>query len=767
MIETLRLLRNVGQFDSVDSAATIPLNRLTLIYAENGRGKTTLAAVLRSLATGDPIPIIERRRLAAQHAPHVVIECDGGPPAAMFRDGAWNRQLPNVVIFDDTFVNENVYSGLAVEAAHRQNLHELILGARGVALNARLQPLVADIEEHNVTLRSKAALIPSAERGGLSVEEFCSLTQRADIDDAIRATERGLSAAREQDPVRNAPPFDRLSLPAFDLADIERTLRKDLATLDTAAAARVQAHLAGLGSGGEAWIAEGMRWLPQPTSTASAATCPFCGQDMASSPVMAHYRAYFSAGYADLKREIAEGLAAVNRTHAADMPAAFERSVRVAVERRQFWSRFCDLPDITVDTATIVRDWRAAREAVVSILTAKQAAPLERITLPPEVRAAVTLYDTHRGTITALSAALLEANAAIQVVKEQAAAGNPQAIASDLSRLKAVKARYTPAIAALCTDYLAEKAAKARTEHQRDEARAALDQYRTNIFPGYQTAVNLYLQRFNAGFRLGSVSPVQTRGGAACTYNVLINDVPVPVTAATAARGEPSFRNTLSSGDRSTLALAFFFASLDQDPGLGNKVVVIDDPISSLDEHRSLTTVQEIRRLAERANQVIVLSHNKPFLCRIWERADRSTRTALQVARSRAGSTIRSWDVDEDCITEHDRRHAMMRAYLANGASNNREVARSIRPLLEAFLRVACPEHFLPSTKLGQFRDLCRQRVGTPQQILDAGTTAELADLVEYSNRFHHDTNPAWETEAINDTELAGFVRRALNFAKR
>jgi len=38
---------------------------------------------------------------------------------------------------------------------------------------------------------------------------------------------------------------------------------------------------------------------------------------------------------------------------------------------------------------------------------------------------------------------------------------------------------------------------------------------------------------------------------------------------------------------------------------------LIDDPISNLDEHRALTTVQEIRRLAERAAQVIVLSHNK------------------------------------------------------------------------------------------------------------------------------------------------------------
>jgi hypothetical protein len=29
-------------------------------------------------------------------------------------------------------------------------------------------------------------------------------------------------------------------------------------------------------------------------------------------------------------------------------------------------------------------------------------------------------------------------------------------------------------------------------------------------------------------------------------------------------------------------------------------------------------------------------------------------------------------------------------------------------------------------------------------------------NLVEYANRFHHDTNAAWETEQINVQELAG-----------
>ena len=233
----------------------------------------------------------------------------------------------------------------------------------------------------------------------------------------------------------------------------------------------------------------GMRRVPQPAAGTTRVNCPFCAQDLAGSPVINHYRAYFSTAYADLKRRVSAALADINRTHGNDVPAAFERAVRVVVERRQFWSRFCDVPEVAVDTAAIVRDWRSAREAVAAALTGKQAAPLERMTLAQGARDAVAAYEGRRQRIAQLSAALQQANAAILVIKEQVAVGNPAAIAADLSRLKAVKARHSAGIAALCNDYLTERAAKTATEQQRDQARAALDQHRTAVFPGYQTAV--------------------------------------------------------------------------------------------------------------------------------------------------------------------------------------------------------------------------------------------------------------------------------------
>lgn len=767
LINCMQLLRNVGQFDSVNGAANITLTRLTLIYAENGRGKTTLAAILRSLGTNDPVHITERRRLGAAHTPHVVLDCIGGPPAAMFQNNAWNRAVPSVTVFDDQFVDQNVYSGLAVGAEHRQNLHELILGAQGIALNAELQRRVAEIEAHNAQLRIKGNAIPAAERGSMSIDDFCSLQARADIDDAIKQSERALAAARAQAQIGVSLPFDELYLPAFDISATEAILQRGLPELAHNATARVQAHFVKLGIGAEDWVADGMSRFGLDTTPRRIDFCPFCDQSLDASTLISHYQDYFGTAYTALKKEVSDAMEACDFPNESKARVEFERAVRIIVERRQFWSQFCDVPEISLDTKAIAEAWGEADSGVWVKLVDKHDRPLEQFVLPTDVKTSIAVHELNRQTVSALNAQLQQANVRIRAVKTGAATADTAALAADLARLKTIKARHAPATSTLCKAYMDEKAAKVVTEGLRDQARQALDQHRTTVFPAYQTAINEYLEKFNAGFRLDSVVSANTRAGSSCTYNVLINNTAVAVTGGAATPGAPSFRNTLSAGDRNTLALAFFFASLDQDPALGSKIVVIDDPMSSLDEHRSLTTVQEIRRLASRVAQVIVLSHSKPFLCRLWEGADTTLRSALQVAREGAGSTLRTWDVNQDCITEHDKRHALMRKYLASSAPINREVACAIRPVLEAFCRVAFPEHFPPGTLLGQFRGLCDQRINTTQPILDADDLRELRDLTEYANKFHHDTNQAWETEAINDTELVGFVKRAIAFTTR
>lgn len=763
MVSAIHLLSNVGQFDAAMPGAQLPFSPMSILYAENGRGKTTMAAIFRSLSNGDPALIADRHRVGSANPPHIIVDGVNGAQHT-FQNGAWSTPLGELVVFDDSFVSENICSGIEIEAGHRQNLHELILGAQGVALNTALQGHISGVEEHNRQLRLKEAAIPAMARFGLNVEEFCALQPVDDVDARIQDAERALAAAQAAAAVQAEPEFAALALPAFDIGGINALLGRGMAQLDAAAAAKVQAHLAQIGPNGERWVSDGVAILSSDTQPWAEKDCPFCAQSLSGSEMIDHYRAYFSAEYTALKTDLAAAGRDAAANHSGEAPAAFERDVSTASQRRTFWLRFLDVPEFTIDTAHIARAWKAARDAVVAALNAKRSAPLDAIQLSEASVAAIQEFHAKRDEIAVISGVLLGLNGQIAVVKEQAQAANVPALTNDVNRLKAVKSRYSAQIVPRCDEYLAEKAAKLLTEAARDAARLALDNYRQNIFPTYEAAINDYLGRFNAGFRLGGVSPVNSRAGSSATYNVVINNIDVPLKADVG----PSFRTALSAGDRNTLALAFFFASLEQNANLANTIVVIDDPMTSLDEHRSLVTVQEIRQLLDRVSKVIVLSHSKPFLIALWKAAPRNGRAGMRIARAAVGSIIEPWDVNQDSITEHDHRFARATAYVQNAnPAQERIVAADLRYMLEAFMRVAYASHFPPGSMVGQFVNLCQQRLSTANQILNQADCIELRAVLDFANRFHHDTNPTYQTENINDAELTNFANRTLTFIRR
>ncbi|HYA44213.1 MAG TPA: hypothetical protein VED59_01295, partial [Acidimicrobiales bacterium] len=110
----------------------LSLKHYNLIFAENGRGKTTLCAVLRSLQSGDPAHVFGRTTLGARGAPEIRVLLDCG--TATFSTGAWSATVPDLAIFDSTFVSENVYSGDTVDLDHKRNLYRVIVGKQGVDL---------------------------------------------------------------------------------------------------------------------------------------------------------------------------------------------------------------------------------------------------------------------------------------------------------------------------------------------------------------------------------------------------------------------------------------------------------------------------------------------------------------------------------------------------------------------------------------------------------------------------------------------------------
>lgn len=770
MIQKLRLIRAIGQFDSVSSAATIDLRKLTLVYAENARGKTTLAAIMRSLSTGEAMPINERRRLGAARAPEAIIECTGGTSPACFQGGAWSRTCSDVLVFDDFFVDRNVYSGMEVEAEHRQNLHELILGATGVALARGVDDLAAQIRTHSTELRNRADAILVVDRYGLSVDDFCGLSAITDIDNAIKEAEQRLAALQNAATVTSSPEFNTLRLPTIDFPSVSVLLGRTVNDLDNEAVDAVKGHLTALGEGAETWIAKGMRYAEEPTF-GTVNDCPFCKQSLQASDMFVHYRAYFGEAYRQLQADLVAAQLRMETALQGDALAGFERQVRTAEERIRLWAQFIDVPKARIDTSAVASAWQLVRDAVLAAISAKRADPLTSEPLSSDALAKIERYESIVAEVESASAALTAANDAVKRVKESVKGGSTITAEVELRRLRASKLRYSTSNIALCTAYLVEKTAKEKAEANKIAAQQALDMHRATVFPNYQTAINTYLSRLGAGFTVVKIESQPTGGRPSCVYCLVINGHEVPVGANTASPGSHTFKTTLSAGDRNTLALAFFLAALDLDPNRADRIVVLDDPMSSLDKHRRIATIQEIKALLPTVAQIIVMSHDEHFLFKIYDRvAPRNVHgivtdtTSLCVGRATNGSIINEWDVESEKIGRHDKRHSLLMQFDSGGGGDRLKVAQSIRPHLEHYLRVACPDKFRDGEMLREFRNRARSAKDNGTPFMSDSKFTELDQIVEFSNDFHHETNLAADTVIINDAELRQYVKRTLAF---
>jgi hypothetical protein len=201
---------------------------------------------------------------------------------------------------------------------------------------------------------------------------------------------------------------------------------------------------------------------------------------------------------------------------------------------------------------------------------------------------------------------------------------------------------------------------------------------------------------------------------------------------------------------------------LEHDPGIGNKIVVFDDPLSSLDCFRASCTQQQIRNIASKAEQVFVLSHEPMFLQHVFESAEKASMKTVYIVRDGTDYVLREWDVVKYCGEAAQKDYFVLRSYLEDGPPDGGDllgVSRAIRPYLEGALRNMFPGEFPPGEWLGGFIQKIRESGGAPPFSGITGKLAELEAVNGYSAPFHHSGGAA---PAVDDTELRTYVERAL-----
>lgn len=293
------------------------------------------------------------------------------------------------------------------------------------------------------------------------------------------------------------------------------------------------------------------------------------------------------------------------------------------------------------------------------------------------------------------------------------------------------------------------------------EANVELGEYSKSTFDNHIGLINKYLRFFTPYIEVKKFSKICVKGEQYVSYSLSVGGERVVF--------NPNSKNwnikyTLSEGDKSSFAFAFFLAKLElQD--LSEKIVIFDDPISSFDHARRNATINQLMQIGQKCKQLFVFTHDINFAKTIFQRCNSRIANSLQILKKNNRSSICFHDIENETLTGVFKDIQVLNNYLVQGASNElekREVVRCIRPIIEGIIRIKFFTEIIRTDWLGDIIVKVRESDKSKKIFRLKPYLDEICEINDYSKYFHHSdpTNP-WG-DIINDEELRLYVSRTI-----
>jgi wobble nucleotide-excising tRNase len=763
MIAKIVAVKNVGRLKSLRVGSDRwdgRLKQVALIYAENGVGKTTLAAVLKSMSTQDPATVMGRQTLGAAQEPIVKILTEPGGLCEFAAD-SWTGASCGMALFDAEFIARNVHAGTHVSTEHKQNLCLFALGEDAVDLAERVDVIDEEAKTLTTKLHDIKVRIEKRIVGNMNIEPFLALQENEGVQAEIENQEAEILRLKRADELQRAPALDPVGPPQLDKDNLKEFLGATLSEMAPDVVARIGAHIAGV------LDEDGENWLEYGVSRMHKAACPFCGQDVSTCALARDLQGYFGQTYRAYKTRLEARATAIRDPISRERNDALLSSLRTNTERWSSWKAHIDTNLAPPPTDGLVDRVKAAATCIETAIAKKLQAPLTPIADDEKVESCVGELAACSEFVAAYNLSVTAANSAIESVKKRASSGDLEAEQAKLDRLKNQQTRHLPDVTALCDEYAGADAAMIELKSEKEAKKKALQRATDAFSKSFESDVNGLLRKLGAEFEIRRASRelVNFRGRKAnLDYCLVIRNVQVPLGGADTPTRSPSFRNTLSEGDKGTLAFALFVARQIKDDSIGKRILVLDDPINSFDADRKESTAHIIKDLARRAAQVLVLTHDMDFAARTYEAVPNLQ--TLQLRRLGPDDVeFVDWDINLATAQTYFRHYLDLAEFLRGGASELCDVAWKLRLVLEGNLRMRFPEQFFGDKRCWLGPMVQAVRDAAPEDPLHAveNRLATLEQLLTYSKRFHHETGT---TNAGTPTrgELATHVRMALEF---
>lgn len=704
MINKVENLVSIGKFRNYQATGQVNFKKLTLIFGDNGSGKTTLTSVFRSLTTNNPEII--RNRISTNHTAAQAAQITKvATPTNVFHTfgvNGWSNQLPDIEIFDIHFVNDNIYSGFDFSDEHKKQLHQFVIGAQGVAIQNQIElNKISKTQSRQTQSNIESQLIQQVGNNltGDLINHFLNIpeTRANNIDQQIAMAETSLASANANAVIQTLQPLSTLSEIttginfASLIADLQTTSQTiQNSVLETLFSQHCQDLSANTLLGPENWLQKGFAYVESKQTANEPLSCPFCKQSIdINFDIINAYTSKFNVAFNALIQRLQTHLQSLQNFNLEAALQTLNNVNQINTDRVTTWS--IHLPNTVQQPVfnIIANETDLRTEFQNLIATVEQKIQTPTIPIDPTT---TTVFHNSGQTI---NANIVSYNQSVAVYNTAITEfrSNIQTVATaqhEVDRLNIIKKRFETPIKMLCNQLKTERETLRSLEiaytrlSQQQEAAA------TAFFNDYQTRINHYLENvFRTQFRIENVIHVAPQGKG--THSKIAYKLTFDGSDISFSPNQPfNAKECLSEGDKSTIALAFFLSKLDIDPNKQNKILIFDDPLTSLDTNRRTYTIGIIKTLFTELKQVVILSHNEFFLHEIGKDIAASDKSTLRITENFVdkASKIEVCDLDELVKIDYFKHIERLEAFRSNPDINLKDsVLGWLRNVLEAHLR--------------------------------------------------------------------------------
>lgn len=786
MLKRITSIQNIGKLTSL-RAARVQFSKVTLIYGENSQGKSTLVHILRALAEGDTSSITRRKSIPPSGGKQEVEINFVAPGAtsespARYIDGKWSSPIvPGVFlrVFDDGFYHRNVFDNRTFSRETKEGLTSFVLGPSGVAKAAEIKVRTDERDSQKRQLDSlKAGPLAGIQDLPAFLAAKPSSTEPA-INAEIASEQNRLTDLQSRHKGHQqiaSRPLPALLVPSWGgpsglIEQLVRLLTSSLSATHAAARDRVLEHIRNHCSHEN----DALNWFRLGLDLNNGSTCQFCGRllDDGTKTLLEMYRTFFDADYAKQERLLRETLPGVIAEFSLERTAPIVRqlsandSVLAAYPELHSDTRFSEAferlstsRDSLLEAVRLFESESNPLTAnVVAAGEAKKVSPHEPI-VPPDSSQWVQAWEQIVSGLSCYNECLTAVDQHLQIFKKSSTLA---VIEAEIKSLTDHLAQLQRSLKRLHLDATCKQAVSLEEGYKL--AQGKIESLRDELAKEQAAFLTKYFASLNAAFkRFGSPDFALDLGQSNIGKQPVIflrvkyrgRDIP-----------ESDIDSVFSESDRRALAFSVFWAQIENEAAAvrGATILVLDDPVTSFDEHRISAINAALSTMARDVAQIIVVSHYRIPLIRFMQAHSGGLSTmVLELCQMAGVPTLSILDSDEFVLDDH--RLNREKLFLFADTKTNTIDVGILRVFFEHELDLRMRQHF----------GGCMLSVGTLSDRIEtlARTGAFSSESAKLAHSWRERLNPnhhSWLTGSIEDKrqttqEFLNYIYNSLSPAR-